>query len=74
MGCENCEVKAAVDGRMVQVRLWIHHLNKIDINQARSSVIYQCPECQTYWEVFAYEKSVKELTEEEAKKYYPGIG
>ena len=73
MGCGNCEAKAKVDEKVVQVRIWINHLNKIDTNRIRSSAIYQCPECQTFWEVFAYEKFVKELNEEEAKNYSPDI-
>jgi hypothetical protein len=73
MGCENCEVKAEIDGRSLQVRLWIDQLNQVGTNQTENSVIYQCPQCQTFWEVFAYQKSVKERNPEEAKNIFPII-
>ena len=70
MPSQHCEVRAIVDGKSVHVRLLFAELNKIGSNSERDCVLYQCPNCETFWELCAFQKAARELSKDEVKKYY----
>ena len=73
MGCEDCEVRANVDGKSRHVRLWIENLQQVGTSTERSAVLYQCPTCKSLWEVCAYEKEPLQLDLSQAKLTYPNL-
>jgi hypothetical protein len=71
MGCLNCVVRGIVDGKSIVVNLNINKLVKVDWNDHRNSMLYQCPNCKAYWEVGAYQPGVSELNAKDVEIFYP---
>jgi hypothetical protein len=71
MGCAKCELRAAVDGRDVHVRLWYDYLRELGWSDGRNSLLYQCRVCLSLWECCAYHKAAEPISLEDGRIHYP---
>lgn len=71
MACSECEITAEVDGRKVHVKLRFENLEKLAWSDERNCFLYRCRACRTFWESCAYEKASREISLEEARRFYP---
>ena len=73
MGCENCEVRADIDGQSVHVGIRWENVHEMMTNKKLLTTLYRCSACNAYWELPGYEKNSREITKEEIERNYPEI-
>ena len=73
MPCSKCAVSAEVDGKMQYVAVFLSDMRKLGQSTERIGVLYQCPNCNAFWEERAYQKRSNNLTSEEVRQFYPGV-
>jgi hypothetical protein len=70
MACSECEITAEVDGRTVHVQLRMQNLEKLAWSDVTNCQLWRCRACGSLWEVCAYEKAAREISLEEARRFY----
>ncbi len=70
MACTFCVVQDYVNGKYIVVEYWIKNLDERGWSGELNCLLYQCPNCGSYWEAEAYSSKVHEVTSEYVKANY----
>lgn len=71
MSCEMCVVTAEIDGRQVNVNVFLERMDKVAVSIPRGCILYHCPQCGTFWESCAYEPWPREVDAQHVLAHYP---
>jgi hypothetical protein len=55
------------------VKTLFENLRKLAWSDERNALLYRCPVCGTFWEMFAYEPAASQLPAGDVAKFYPGV-